>query len=295
MLTEDQKKRVLVEVQKFRERVSEYIKKKSQLNESEKNIQMKTEELSRVAEEERQMEAAMEVLYGEARKESRAREIKEEIDSWQQKSEAIRDELNQLKTDLLGQMRNLPIPADLENRKQEESGITFPFLKDAELGKEGVDTICNLLRQEPPLNFGDVSILPDKVIIRSVSGKQEAISKLIEAIRSFRMRVDDLSKSYEKIDEMVERLRRSKQYAGVLRVLAREGKLSSDEIAGILNMDKRKVYDTCYNLTRSNWSPSPIQKTASGEWELTLSGEILVNRLLEKYGNSLEREVKLTS
>ena len=111
----------------------------------------------------------------------------------------------------------------------------------------------------------------------------EAIPKIVEAIRSFRMRVDDLLKSYKQIDEMLERLRKSKQYTGVLKTLAREGKLSSDEIARILEMDKRKAYDTCYNLTRSNWSPSPIQKTPSGEWELTLPGEILVSRLLEKF------------
>jgi len=283
MLTEDQKKHVLIEVQRFEVKVSEYVQKKSELNECERNILVKTEELSKVAEEERQVKAAMEILYGQAKKDSKAGKIEEEIESWRQKSETLHNELTQLKTDLLGQMHNLPIPADLENPKQEESGIAFPFFEDANLGKEGIDTICDLFMQESPLDFGDVTILPDKVVVRNASRKQEAIPKLVEAIRSFRMRVDDLLKSYEQIDEMVERLRKSKQYSGVLKVLAREGKLSSDEIARILEMDERKAYDTCYNLTRSNWSPSPIQKTASGEWELTLPGEILVKRLLEKF------------
>ena len=283
MLTENQKKQVLVQVQRFGEKVSEYVNKKSELDECEKDIQMKTEELSKVAEEERQMEAAMEVLYGQAKKESRAGKIREDIESLRQKSEMLRNKLTQIKTDLLGQMHNLPIPADLENPKQEKSGIAFPFFENAELGKEGIDTICDLFRQEPPLDFGDVTILPDKVVVGNASRKQEAIPKIVEAIRSFRMRVDDLLKSYKQIDEMLERLRKSKQYTGVLKTLAREGKLSSDEIARILEMDKRKAYDTCYNLTRSNWSPSPIQKTPSGEWELTLPGEILVSRLLEKF------------
>jgi Mn-dependent DtxR family transcriptional regulator len=104
------------------------------------------------------------------------------------------------------------------------------------------------------------------------------------------MRVDDLLKSYEQIDEMVERVRRSELYSEVLRILFKKGKLSIDEIARNLNMDKRKIYDTCYNLTRSNWSPNPVKNTPSGEWELTLPGEILVNRLLEKYGISEFKE-----
>ena len=286
MLTEDQKKNVIASVQKFREKVAEYTRKKSELGECERNIQIKTEELSKVAEEERQMEAAMEVLYGQSKKESMVRKIEEEIRSWRQKSETMRNELTQLKTDLLGQMRNLPIPADLENPKPEDSGMTFPFFEDAEFGREGVDTICDLFRREPPLDFGDVVMLPEKVVVSNASKKQEAVPKLVEAIRSFRMLVDNLSKSYEQIDEMVERLRKSKQYSEVLKVLFIKGRrLPSGEIAGILNIDERKVYDACYNLTRNNWSPNPIQKTPSGEWELTLPGEILVNRLLEKYPN----------
>jgi len=283
MLRDNQKKRVLIEVKKFRGEVTEYVQKKSELDRCEKNLRMKNEELLKVAEEERQIEVAMEVLYGQAEKESKARKIEEEIESWRQKLETLRNELTQLKTDLLGQMRNLPIPANLENPKQEESGMAFPFFEDAELGKEGIDTICDLFGQEPPLEFGDVTILLGKVMVRNASTRQEAIPKLVEAIRSFRMRVDDTLKSYEQIDEMVERLKKSKQYAGVLKVLAREGKLSSNEIASFLKMDKRRAYDACYNLTRSNWSPSPIQRVSSGEWELTLPGKILVNRLLERF------------
>lgn len=296
MLTEDQKKQVITSVQKFGEKVSEYIQKKSELEGCERNIQMKMEELSKVTEEERQMEIAMEVLYGQSKKESVARKIEEEIRSWQQKSERMRNELTQLKTNLLEQMRNLPIPADLENSKKEDSNIVFLFFEGAELGKEGIDTICDLFRQQPPLNFGDVMILPESVVVRNALGKKEAISKFVEAIRSFRMHVDNLSKSYEQIDEMVERIKKSKQSSGVLRTLANGRTLSSKEIARILSMDERKVYNTCYNLTRSNWRPPPIQRTPSGEWKLTLPGEILVNRLLEKYPNErLESSSKASS
>lgn len=283
MLTEDQKKQIKSHIQMFKEKALEYIHKQSNLDECEKNTQVKMEELSKVAEKERQMETAMEVLYGQAKKQSRTRKIEEEITDWQQKSEILRNELTQLKTELLEKMRNLPFPADLENPKQKNSETTFPFFGDTELGEEVIDTICDLLRQKPPLNFNDVTILPNKAVVKNTLRKQEAIQKLVGAIQSFRMRVDTMSKSYEKIDEVVERLIKSELYSGVLKTLAEKGGLSTGEIASILNVDKRTVYDACYNLTRSNWSPAPIQKTPSGEWKLTLAGEILINRVFEKY------------
>lgn len=294
MLAEDQKKSILADMQKFREKVSEYIQKKNELDECEKNIQVKMRDWSRVAEEERQIEAAMDVVLRRPKKKSRARDIKEEIESWQRKSETLHTELNQLRTDLLGQMRNIPIPVDLENPTHGESETTFTFFEGAELGSEVIDVMCDLLRQEPPINFLNTLILPDKVVVKDVSKKKEALSKLVDAIRSFRMRIDDLLKSYEQIDETVERLKRSKLYARVLKTLTEEGKLSTDKIAKMLGIDRKKAYDTCYNLTRSNWSPNPIIKTSSGEWELTLPGEIIVSRLFQKYGTRPEEETELS-
>lgn len=282
MLTEEQKKNVVTNVQMFKEKVVEYIRMKSDLQVCNANIESKTEELEKVAEEERQMETAMDLLYRQSKKESKVKEIEQDIRSWRQKSDIIRNELTQLKSDLIGQMRELPIPADLENSKLETSGVAFPYFEGAKLGKEALDTMCDLFRREPPLAFRDVILLPEKVMINNVSKKQEAIHKLVEAIRSFRMLVDSISKSYEQIDEMVERIRKSKRYSAVLKVLFRKGRLPSSEIARILDSTERTIYDTCYNMTRDNWNPNPVQKT-SGEWELTLPGEILVNRLLEKY------------
>jgi hypothetical protein len=283
VLSEDQKKRVNAETQVFLKTASEFIRKESELHNCEKNIKTNNEKLSRVAEEERQMDAAMEVLYGEVKKEAATRKIKEEIEALQKEWKILSEELDQLRTHLLKQMRNLPIPVNLEEPKKEEANMIFSFFDEAKFGEEGIKAICMLLRQERPLSFSDMTLLPDGIIVKA-SEKQEALRKLIDGIKSFRMRVDDLLKSYEQIDTMVERVRKSELYSGVLRVLSEKGKLSSDAIAKALNMDKRKVYDTCYNLTRSNWSPNPIRTSPSGEWELTLPGEILVNRLVQKSG-----------
>jgi hypothetical protein len=284
MLTEDQKKRVLTEMQRFLGMVSEFVKKESELDNCEKTLKASRDELSKVAEEERQMETAMEVVYREEKKESKAKKIRERIETLQNNFEVLNNEMDQLRTSLLKQMRNLPIPVDLENPREEEAGIAFGYFENAQIGEEGINVMCKLFRQGSPFSFSETLFLPDEVIVRNASGKQDALTKLIEGIRSFRMRVDDLLKSYEQIDEMVERVRKSELYSAVLITLLKKGRLSSEAIAKTLNMDKRKVYDTCYNLIRSNWSPAPIKSTPSGEWELTLPGEILVNRLLQKYG-----------
>ena len=97
------------------------------------------------------------------------------------------------------------------------------------------------------------------------------------------MRVDILSESYDKIDALIERITNSKFYSQILLTLNDQEKLNAQDMAKVLNIDERTVYDSCYNLTRDNWSPNPISKLPSGQWELTLAGKILVERLLEKH------------
>lgn len=282
LLTEDQKTQISENVEAFCLKAHLYFTTKNELEKCEQNIRKKTTELSEVAKEERQLENAMEILYVQPKKHSKLAEIETEILKDQAGSKELQNDLNKLRTDLLELMRTLPIPADLENLKQNGDKF-FPYFEEAPLNDEAINVILDLLRQNPPLTFDDVTILPDKVVIRSVSEKQEAIQKLVKAIQSFRMRVDNLLKSYEKIDVLVERLVKSKLYADILRGLSEKRKLSVKDLANLLNLDERKVYDGCYNLTRSNWSPNPIEKASTGEWELTLAGEILVNRLSEKY------------
>lgn len=284
MLTEDQKKRIFAETQRFLEMTLEFTLKEAELIKCEEEIASCIEELPRVAEEERQLETAMEVVYREAKEEAKTKAIKGTIEELRKNRETLSDEVDQLRTDLLKQMHNLPIPVDLDNPRKEEPDFVFEYFKDAKFGEQGITVMCKLFRQQCPPRFLDMVFLPDKVIIKNASDKQEALTKLVKGVQSFRMVVDDLSKSYEQIDEMVDRVRRSNLYTSVLMVLFKKHRLSSDGIAKVLSADKRKVYDTCYNLTRSNWSPSPIAIVPSGEWELTLPGEILVNRLLQKYG-----------
>lgn len=283
MLTEDQKENIAVNIKNFQSRVSQYLEIKEELEKYETMTAMLDDELSEVAEEERQIETAVDVLYRQTKKVSKTKEIENQISNCIANSKKSIDLLNRIEPELLELMRNLPIPVNLEKLDKHDSEISFPYFDGLEWNESTIYVIAELIRQKLPLDFGDVTILPDKVTVRGVDNKQDAIQKLVDAIQTFRIRVDNLSKSYEKIDALIERLTKSKLYPLILGILAEKGQLSAQDIAKILNVDERTVYDGCYNLTRSNWSPTPIQKLSSGQWELTLAGKILVDRLFEKH------------
>jgi len=90
--------------------------------------------------------------------------------------------------------------------------------------------------------------------------------------------------SYEKIDEMVDRLLKSELSVSIVKLLNENKQLSTEELARRLNVSSQKMYNTCYNLTRKRWSPIPIKKTQSNDWEITFTGELISNRLSEKTG-----------
>jgi chaperonin cofactor prefoldin len=236
-----------------------------------------------VAEEERQYDTAAEVLYLQSKKESKAKEIENQIVNCSQQVNASQEKLVKLGSSLLELLRVFPIPVDLDKYSLTDSGATFPYFEGLDLGNETVKIIAELLRQEQPLVIEGVCILPNEVLVKTATTKQEAIRDLVTAIQTFRIRVDTLSKSYEKIDELIDRLTKSKVFAKILLSLDEKGKLTVHDLAKILGVNDRTVYDGCYNLTRSNWSPNPIQNLASGEWVLTLAGQILAKRLLEKH------------
>lgn len=283
LLTDDQRNQIIDYIATFKSKIADYMTIKSTLAGVVEETQMKRHDLSEVTREEQQIETAMDVLYRQTKTQSKTSEIEAEISKLEKEYAICLNAINERKSELTELMRNLPIPVDLGNPNHTNSETIFHYFEDTELGNDVIDTILDLFRQKPPLAFNDVEILPDKVVILNTIEKQEAIQRLVQAIRSFRMRADNLSKSYEKIDELVERLTRSEIYPNILSVLAKGGKFSAQIIADILDTDERKVYDSCYNLTRSNWSPNPIKRTQSGDWELTLAGDILVNRMFEKH------------
>jgi hypothetical protein len=275
MLTDDRKIRIKNEIKKFKEDAEEYISIESQIEQNNKAIQSKKEELSKVAHEERIREKAEEVLFpGEQKSPSRTRKVEEEVKALETEITSLQEKLNKIKTRLTQSMYNLAIPVDLDNYKQEKGKIIFPFLDDIELGELIINVMCKLLKMEK-LEFQGVNILSDRVIVESPS-MDEGITKLASGIKAYRLKLGEILKVYEQIDAMVERALKSDLYARILKILSSEKKMSTSDIAEKLNENERKVYDACYNLTRDRWTPNPLEYIDSGEWTLTVSGESFV-------------------
>ncbi|MDH5267860.1 MAG: hypothetical protein OEW62_09315 [Candidatus Bathyarchaeota archaeon] len=294
MSTEDRKTRILNAIQKFNEGVKEYISIESQIDRNRKAVQSKKEELSEVAHKERIRELAEEVLFpAEQKGPSQSRKVEEEVRVLETEISSLKDELNKIKIRLTQRMYNLPIPIDLDKYKKEEGKTIFSFFDEAELGEIVINIMCKLLKMEK-LEFQGVKILSDKVVVES-SSRDEGIVKLASGIKAYRLKLGEILNVYEQIDVMVERAIKSDLYPRILRMLLIEKKMSSEEIAKKLGENERKVYDACYNLTRDQWTPAPLKHTNSREWTLTISGEILANRLLEKYPEKAELETARVS
>jgi len=294
MSIEDRKTRILNAIEKFKKDVEEYISTESQIEQKTGDVKSKKEELSKIAYKERIKEIAEEVLFpGEQKDSSQTRKMEEEIKTLEAEIVSLQDKLNNLRTLLTHTMYTLPIPADLNKCKLEGDKTIFPFFEDAKLGETVIDIMRKLLKMKE-LEFQGVKILSDKVIIDS-SSIDEGITKLASGIKTYRLKLGEILKAYEQIDAMVERAMKSDLYSRILRTLLIEKKMSISDIAKKLDENERRVYDACYNLTRDQWTPNPIERTNSGEWSLTISGEILANRLLEKYHTKTELETARTA
>ena len=283
MLNEDQKNHVVNQIKEFKNTISDYSKIKENLLKIEMNLKNKNDELLKVSKEERIMDDAIEVLYGQTKKSSLSKIIESEIINIKNTLEYNSTELEKIKNNLLIQLDNLPIPINLEKISAENSNMIFSYFENANLGELEIDIISELIGKEKPIRFNDVYIMPNKIVVPNTSNKNEAILKIIEAIKVFRIYVDDFLKFYKEIDGMLERILNSSHYKIILNALYNKGRLSSEDIGILLGIDTQKAYHACYNLTRRNWSPSPIQKLPSGEWELTITGKILMDRYIEKY------------
>lgn len=284
---DNRKTRILNTIQKFKKDAEEYISIESQINQNTKAIQKKKKELSEVAHEERIREMAEEALFPDEQKgPSKTKKIEDEKRALEVETTSLQDKRNKIKTQLTQSMYNLPIPVDLDKCMQEGGKTIFPFFDNIKLGETAVSIMCKLLKMEK-LEFQGVNILSDKVFVES-SSANEGITKLASGIKAYRLKLAEILEAYEQIDKMVEKAMRSNLYPRILKILLVEKEMSTADIAAKLGETKRRVYDSCYNLTRDQWSPNPLEPTKSEKWTLTISGEILANRLLEKYREKVE-------
>ena len=279
---DERKIRIRNAIQEFRKDAEGLLQIESQIDDIVELVERKEKALRAVAQEERMREKAEEVLFpGVQKGPSQTQELEGEVVALKGEIASLQDRQGKIKTQLTRSMYNLPIPVDLDNVRHEEGKTIFPFFEKTEFGETIVLVMRKLLKMEQ-LEFQGVNILQDRVFVDSGS-INEGTTKLVSGIKAYRFKLAEILEAYEQIDAMVERAVRSDLYSRILRVLLSKKEMSNTDIAKELGEDERKVYDSCYNLTRDSWSAKPLENTESGKWALTISGEILANRLLEKY------------
>ena len=151
MLSPEQKEQIATQINNFREIARIYLSTKEKLDLCEKSIEEQNNRLSDVAKEDRQMEMAVDILYRQIPKTSRAKDIEMDISRLKEMCNHHLDELNAQKTKITELMRNLPVPVDLDRPQGTNSEVSFRYFENLEFETPILSVLSQLIRQEMPL------------------------------------------------------------------------------------------------------------------------------------------------
>jgi len=262
----------------------DYQQKKIEYETISKRIKEIESELDRIREEEQlKVELAKTAYLPEKIEETKIDALQKKLSAEQQNLSKVSEEIMNLRRQILSEGRQLRFPVSA-NFRQENDLFVFEWLEDR-FSEEALMTLCEILEVSPPLSIERVTFTPDKIITKSKNSK-EAIQSLIDAIQTIRLKIETMLNVYDRIDDLVDRVRSSERYFPVLKSLYNAGQpLSVEELAKMTNLEKNVVYNTCYNLLREIWNPSPIRKVGDGRFELSVIGSIIMKRCKDKYPN----------
>lgn len=262
----------------------DYQQKKIEYETISKRIKEIKSELDRIREEEQlKVELAKTAYLPEKIEETKIDVLQKNLSAEQKNLSKVSEEIMNLRRQILSEGRQLRFPVS-PNFRQENDLFVFEWLEDR-FSEEALMTLCEILEVSPPLSIERVTFTPDKIITKSKNSK-EAIQSLIDAIQTIRLKIETMLNVYDRIDELVDRVRSSERYFPVLKSLYKAGQpLSVEELAKMTNLEKNLVYNTCYNLLREIWNPSPIRKVGDGRFELSVIGSIVMKRCKDKYPN----------
>jgi len=283
VLNEAQLKEIKLEISAMNNIVNNYINCEDKINELESKLKNVKDEYSKLTEEEKIIDAVMDVVYNQEKKLSISKQKEDEMDSILSEISSLKNDCSKVKTSIIFKMKEFPFPINIDDVKYQGSDALFSYYDELRLNENMFKIMINIIEQDYPLSINDVIFYDDKVVVKNKHDRKLAIEKIVDSVRNYRLYVDNISKSYERIDGMLERVSQSTNYEGIILSLYKYKTLSADKIGAILNIDRRKAYDSCYNLTRDNWSPSPIKKINGSNYGITITGKILVERLFEKY------------
>lgn len=288
MLNEEQISSIVANINGFKEKVDNYNKLNLNIIQLQKELYEKENSISEIAEEEKILENVMSVLYTQQKNGFRIDKLQIEINNLKIQIKTMSAKINEMKSELILLLRDLPIPVNINDSKIEGDHITFKYYENVNFGSLEIKIIRQLLNK-PELRFNEVILYENSCVVLNENVIRQGILKLVEGIKNYRLYVNNILKSYEQIDEMLDRMKQSVIYTNIILLLYDKKELKVEEIANRLGSETRKAYDACYNLTRKNWSPNPINYNKSnGKWELTISGEIIAERYIEKFGKTLK-------
>lgn len=284
MVNEDVLKKVRENVLNINNLCHDYQVKKSERERILKRIRDIKNELDSIREEEElKVELAKTAYLPEKIEETKIDLLQKNKGQEEQNLSKIAEEIMGIRRQILSEGRNLRFPVDASFH-QEGDLFIFKWLEDR-FSEEALVTLSEILEMLQPLKIEEVSFTPDEITVKAKSGKQ-AIQSLIEAIRTFRLKIETMLNIYDKIDEFVDRVRSSQRYFPILKVLYEAGQpLSIDDITKMTSLEKNIVYNSCYNLLREIWNPPPIRKAKDRHFELSVFGSIIMKRCKDKYPN----------
>jgi len=291
-LNEEQINQLKTEIKNMGNLIDLFIKCENEINEQKGKLNIIKLEYSKLTEEEKILDVVMDVLYNQEKKSSISKIKEEEMDKILTNITMLKNDYSAIKTSIIFEMKDFPFPINIEEVKYEGSDAVFSYFENLQLNETMLRTMVKIVEKEYPLSIDNVIFSGEKIVVKNRHDRKLAIGDIVEAVKNYRLYVDNISKSYERIDGMLERVIQSSNYEGILLTLYKFDQLSADKIGDLLNLEGRKAYDSCYNLTRDNWSPNPVRKLNNNNWQLTITGKILVERLLEKHPEKDKRFIE---
>ena len=214
MMTEELRKQIIESVSSFIKVCKEYrqlVNDMESLNIEKMRLERRLKELR---EKEKLEDTFSQVVYL-SKIPSKIDEIKTKLEEVNSNLSRVHTALNQLRNEVLRQAASLRFPIDPEEFKKENNRFKFKYIQGAELRREAIEVLAELLDLKYPLEEEGVKLSESGVDVEAGSYK-DALIKIINSIQTLRLRISNMLGFYENIDTICERINRSRRYKVIL-------------------------------------------------------------------------------
>ena len=282
-MTEELRKQIIASVSSFIKVCKEYrqlVNDMESLNIEKMRLERRLKELR---EKEKLEDTFSQVVYL-SKIPSKIDEIKTKLEEVNSNLSRVHTALNQLRNEVLRQAASLRFPIDLEKFEKENNRFKFKYIQGAELRKEAIEVLAELLDLRYPLEEEGVKLSESGVDVEAGSYK-DALIKIINSIQTLRLRISNMLGFYENIDSICERINRSRRYKVILVELYKaKAPLSLDELSSRIGIDRSSLYQALYDLAfRKVWTPHLVMRLKNRKYCLSTVGKLTMKRYFEKY------------